>query len=149
MHRADVVDGGLRSLDWLVSLQLSPEGDFAPIGCNGFLARGGAAAAFDQQPVEACTVTSACFTAYAVSGDARWMEHGARAFDWFLGQNALQEWLYDASTGGCRDGLHADRVNRNQGAESTLSFLLALCEMRAASRTESRPAPALAVQLTT
>ena len=149
MQRTDVVDAGLRSLDWLVSLQRSPEGDFAPIGCNGFLARGGARAPFDQQPVEACTVTSACLTAYAASGDAHWMERGARAFDWFLGQNALQQWLYDPSTGGCRDGLHADRVNRNQGAESTLSFLLALCEMRAAYRGVSQPEPALALQLTT
>ena len=149
MRRADVVDGGLGSLDWLVSLQLSAHGDFAPIGCNGFLARGGAAAAFDQQPVEACTVTSACLTAYSATGDRRWMEHGARAFDWFLGQNVLQQWLYDPSTGGCRDGLHADRVNRNQGAEATLSFLLALCEMRAAYRPATQPAPALALQLTT
>ncbi|MBI2187292.1 MAG: glycosyltransferase family 4 protein [Acidobacteria bacterium] len=148
MHRNDIVDTGLRSLDWLVSLQLSREGDFAPIGCNGFLSRGGTAAAFDQQPVEACTVNSACLTAYGVSGDARWMEHGARAFDWFLGQNDLQQWLYDPSTGGCRDGLHADRTNRNQGAEATLSFLLALCEMRAVHQIESRPAPALALQLT-
>ena len=54
------------------------------------------------------------------SRDARWMEHGARAFDWFLGQNVLQQWLYDPSTGGCRDGLHADRVNRNQGAEALI-----------------------------
>ena len=149
MHRTDIVDAGLRSLDWLVSLQVSREGDFAPIGSNGFLSRGGAAAVFDQQPVEACTVTSACLTAYGVSSDARWMERGARAFDWFLGQNALQQWLYDASTGGCRDGLHADRVNRNQGAEATLSFLMALCDMRAAYRTESQRAPALALQLTT
>ena len=51
-----------------------------------------------------------------------------RAFDWFLGQNELQQPLYDPATGGCRDGLHADRVNENQGAESTLSFLLALFE---------------------
>ncbi len=149
MHRADVVDGGLRSLDWLMSLQLSAEGDFAPIGCNGFLARGGAAAAFDQQPVEAGTVTSACLTAYGATGDARWMEHGARAFDWFLGQNVLQQWVYDPATGGCWDGLHADRVNLNQGAEATLSFLLALCEMRAAYRPASQPAPALALQLAT
>jgi hypothetical protein len=149
MHRTDVVDAGLRSLDWLVALQRSPEGDFAPIGCNGFLERGGAAAAFDQQPVEACTVTSACLTAYSVCGDARWMEHGGRAFDWFLGQNALQQWLYDPSTGGCRDGLHADRANRNQGAEATLSFLLALCEMRAVHRMETQPAAALALQLAT
>ena len=77
------------------------------------------------------------------------MKHGARAFDWFLGQNVIQQWLYDASTGGCRDGLHADRVNRNQGAEATLSFLLALCDMRAASQTESQPAPAFALRLTT
>jgi hypothetical protein len=149
MHRTDIVDAGLRSLEWLVSRQLSPEGDFAPIGCNGFLTRGGAQARFDQQPVEACTVTSACITAYGLSGDARWMEHGTRAFDWFLGQNALQQWLYDPSTGGCRDGLHTDRVNRNQGAEATLSFLLALCEMRAAHPAVSQLEPALALQLTT
>ena len=78
------------------------------------------------------------------------MEHSARAFDWFLGQNVLQQWLYDPSTGGCRDGLHADRVNRNQGAEATLSFPLALCEMRAAyDQPLSQTAPALAMQLTT
>ena len=149
MHRADVVDGGLHSLDWLMSLQLSSQGEFAPIGCNGFLARGGAAAEYDQQPVEACTVTSACLTAHGVTGDARWREHSARAFDWFLGQNAVRQWLYDPSTGGCRDGLHADRVNRNQGAEATLSFLLALCEMRAAYRSDSQFAAAPAWQLTT
>jgi glycosyltransferase involved in cell wall biosynthesis len=149
MHRTDLVEAGLRSLEWLVSLQLSTQGDFAPIGCNGFLVRGGRSAPFDQQPVEACTVTSACLTAYGVDGDARWMEHGARAFDWYPGQNALQQWLYDPSTGGCRDGLHVDRVNRNQGAESTLSFLMALSEMRAAHRMGTQPAPALATQLTT
>jgi hypothetical protein len=54
-----------------------------------------------------------------------------------LGQNHLQQPLYDASTGGCRDGLHVDRANENQGAESTLSFLLALAEMRSADRTGS------------
>lgn len=149
MHRTDIVDAGVRSLDWLVSRQVSPEGDFAPIGSNGFLVRGGVQAPFDQQPVEACTVTSACLAAYGVNGDAEWMARGARAFDWFLGQNALQQWLYDPATGGCRDGLHADRVNRNQGAEATLSFLLALCEMRAGYQAVSQPERALALQLTT
>jgi len=132
----------------LVSLQVSPEGDFTPIGCNGFLERGGTQASFDQQPVEAGTVTSACLTAYRLTGNADWMAHGARAFEWFLGQNALQQWVYDPSTGGCRDGLHADRVNRNQGAEATLSFLLALCEMRGAYRAGNTPEPALTLQLT-
>ena len=148
MQRTDIVDAGLRSLEWLVSLQVSEQGEFAPIGCNGFLARGGSAAPFDQQPVEACTVTSACLTAYGVDGDARWIERAGRAFDWFLGQNALQQWLYDPSTGGCRDGLHADRANGNQGAESTLSFLMALCDMRAAHRPVTEPAASAAVQLT-
>ena len=69
-----------------------------------------------------------------MTGEARWKEHARRAFGWFVGQNHLQQSLYDPGTGGCRDGLHADRVNENQGAESTLSFLLALAEMRSVDR---------------
>ncbi|HVR18957.1 MAG TPA: hypothetical protein VMS65_04660, partial [Polyangiaceae bacterium] len=68
--------------------------------------------------------------ALRVSRRPIWAETACRAFDWFLGQNHLHEPVYDASTGGCRDGLHADRANENQGAESTLSFLLALVEMK-------------------
>lgn len=75
-------------------------------------------------------MVSACLEAHRVTGESRWVEHAGRAFNWFLGQNHLQQSLYDPSTGGCLDGLHADRVNENQGAESTLSFLLALLEMR-------------------
>ena len=55
-----------------------------------------------------------------------------RAFDWFIGWNDLGLELYSPETGGCRDGLHVDRVNGNQGAESTLAFLLSLAEMRLA-----------------
>ncbi|MGE0446716.1 MAG: glycosyltransferase family 4 protein [Vicinamibacterales bacterium] len=148
MQRPDMVETGLRSLEWLVSLQLSAQGDFAPIGCHGFLVRGGSAAPFDQQPVEACTVTSACLTAHGIDGDLVWVDRAGRAFDWFLGQNALQQWLYDPSTGGCRDGLHADRPNGNQGAESTLSFLMALCDMRAAHRTVAEPTHSPVTHLT-
>ena len=80
-------------------------------------------------------MVSACLEARArVTGDALWATHARRAFDWFLGQNQLQRSLYDPATGGCRDGLHADRANENQGAESTLSFLLALVEMRGVDR---------------
>ncbi len=77
-------------------------------------------------------MVSACLEAYRVTGEQRWRKEAQRAFDWFLGRNDLGLCLYDASTGGCRDGLHPDRVNENQGAESTLSFLLALLEMRLA-----------------
>jgi len=75
---------------------------------------------------------SACLEAYRVTGDQRWRKEAQRAFDWFLGRNDLGLCLYDVGTGGCRDGLHPDRANENQGAESTLSFLLALLEMRLA-----------------
>ena len=126
MRRPDMVDAGMRSLDWLISVQSSADGQFAPIGSNGFYERGAAPATFDQQPVEACAMVSACLEAFRVHDDRRWLTQARCAFNWFLGQNQLQHWLYDPSTGGCRDGLHVDRVNENQGAESTLSFLLAL-----------------------
>jgi hypothetical protein len=145
MRRPDMIEAGLQSLRWLMSLQVSPEGDFAAIGSDGFYRRGGTPAAFDQQPVEAGVTNSACLDAYRISGDASWLEPARRAFDWFLGRNHLQQWLYDASTGGCRDGLHADRVNRNQGAEATLTFQLALCEMRATDRIVSRQASTLEI----
>ena len=131
MRRGDMIETGLRSLEWLVAQQSSPDGRFAAIGSNGFYARGAAPAAFDQQPVEACATLSACLEAQRASGDPRWAEPGRRAFAWFLGDNHLGQWLFDAATGGCRDGVHRDRLNQNQGAESTLSFLLALHEMRA------------------
>jgi glycosyltransferase involved in cell wall biosynthesis len=134
MERPEMKAAGLRSLEWLVDVQRSPDGYFAPIGSNGFFERGKHQAVFDQQPVEAYATVSACLDARRVTGDGRWSDHARRAFDWFLGQNQLQQSLYDVTTGGCRDGLHADRVNENQGAESTLSFLLTLLEMRSADR---------------
>lgn len=123
---------GLRSLDWLAVAQSSADGYFSPIGSNGFHSRGGPKAEFDQQPLEAAAMVSASLEALRVSGEARWARYGRSAFDWFLGQNHLGTPLYDAGTGGCRDGLHRERPNENQGAESTLSFLMALLELRSA-----------------
>jgi len=127
---------GLRSLEWLVYLQRDTRGLFSPIGSNGFYPQGGARAIFDQQPVEACAMVSACLDAGRVTGDPVWREHARLAFAWFLGHNHLRQHLYDPTTGGCRDGLHADRVNENQGAEATLSFLQASVEIRALDRAE-------------
>ena len=87
---------------------------------------------FDQQPVEACATVSACQQVYRLTKESRWQTEASRAFRWFLGKNDLLTPLYDPSTGGCRDGLHPDRVNENQGAESTLSFLMALLDMQVA-----------------
>jgi hypothetical protein len=134
MDHREMKSAGLQSLEWLVAIQRSELGEFAPIGSNGFYERSGRKAAFDQQPLEACAMVAACLAAARATGEFRWTDDARRTFRWFLGQNQLQKPLYDAATGGCRDGLHSDRVNENQGAESTLSFLLALLEMRSAER---------------
>jgi glycosyltransferase involved in cell wall biosynthesis len=138
---ADMSDVALRSLDWLVGQHFSTEGTFAPVGSNGFHVRGEPRATFDQQPVEACAMVSACLDAQRITGAARFLERARHAFQWFLGQNAREAQVYDARTGGCRDGIHVDRLNENQGAESTLSFLTALAEMRAADRLAARIVP--------
>jgi len=125
-----VFDRGLEALRWLINVQSSESGDFRPIGTNGFYPRGGTRANFDQQPIEAQAMVSACLEAYRATSDAWWYERAQRAFEWFLGWNDLGLEPYSANTGGCRDALHVDRMNQNQGAESTLAFLLALAEMR-------------------
>ncbi len=128
-----MTERGLRALEWVVTVQTAGDGSFAPVGSDGHYPRRGTKAPFDQQPVEVCATMSACLDAARVTGDTRWIDRAHRQFQWFLGDNALQRSVYDAATGGCRDGLHPDRVNENQGAESTLSFQLALVELRLAT----------------
>jgi glycosyltransferase involved in cell wall biosynthesis len=129
-----MTEAGLESLGWLADLQRADVagGHFVPIGSNGFYQRGGERARFDQQPVEAQAMVSASLVAYRITGDKRWRKEARRAFEWFLGRNDLNLSIYDPTTGGCRDGLHPDRPNENQGAESTLAFLQALLELRLA-----------------
>jgi glycosyltransferase involved in cell wall biosynthesis len=124
------VEVGLRSLEWLVGVQTAPQGHFRAVGTNGWFRRGQEPARFDQQPLEASATVSACLAAYRATEDPAWLGHARTAFEWFLGRNDLGQPLYDPATGGCRDGLHPDRTNQNQGAESTLAFLLALAEMK-------------------
>ncbi len=126
---AQMLAAGLGALSWLTEVQRSAEGYFAPVGSNGFYPRRAERAKFDQQPLEACATVSACVDAWRVTGDDKWAREARRAFRWFLGENHLHVSLYDPTTGGCRDGLHLERPNENQGAESTLSFLLALVDM--------------------
>jgi glycosyltransferase involved in cell wall biosynthesis len=126
-----MVSAGLEALEWLAAVQRCElKGHFVPIGSHGFYSKKTEKARFDQQPVEACAAVSAFLQAYRATGKGRWRKDAWTAFNWFLGDNDLQVALYDPSTGGCRDGLHPDRANENQGAESTLSFLMALLEMR-------------------
>jgi hypothetical protein len=126
---------GIQALRWLVGVQTSRRGRLRPIGSNGFYPRNGRRADFDQQPIEAQATASACLEAYRATADPWWYEQAQRAFDWFLGWNDLGLELYARQTGGCRDGLHEDRSNENQGAESMLAFLLSLTEMRLTQNT--------------
>jgi glycosyltransferase involved in cell wall biosynthesis len=135
MDNGPMLELGLKTLRWLTKIQTSDAGSFRPIGSNGFYPRGKERAVFDQQPIEAQVTISACIEAYQATGDMFWVAEARRAFEWFLGRNDLGLALYDSATGGCRDGLHVDRLSQNQGAESTLAFLLALAEMQALQNT--------------
>ena len=99
---------------------------FSFVGCNGWFERGGTKASFDQQPIEAASTVMMLRAAYDATQNDRFLKLQRKAFDWFLGRNDLHIPLYDFRTKGCNDGLAHDGININQGAESTLSFLLSL-----------------------
>jgi len=128
----EMVDAGLESLCWITEIQKSDSAGrhFVPIGSNGFYEKNGKRARFDQQPIEAQAMVSACLEAYRITNDEKWIKEARRSFEWFLGRNDLNLSIYDPVTGGCRDGLHPDRLNENQGAESTLAFLHSLLELK-------------------
>lgn len=125
----EMLQAGLRSLEWLMGLQTDPKGHFVPVGNNGWYPRGGEKARFDQQPIEAQEMIDACNEAFMVTNDLKWLNHAQRCLEWFLGRNDLNVPLYDHKTGGCCDGLQADGPNRNQGAESTLACFLSFLSL--------------------
>jgi glycosyltransferase involved in cell wall biosynthesis len=124
-----IVETGFDALEWIVSVQKDENGCFSPVGNRGWCRRGGQKPRFDQQPVEAHATLEACLAAFDATRDRRWLGRAERAFEWFLGRNDMLWPLYDASTGGCRDGLMPQGMNENQGAESTLAWLLSLLRM--------------------
>jgi len=130
MQRDDMIDVGKRALQWLFDRQTNADGMLSIVGTDGWYPRGGVRAQFDQQPIEAHGLVEACIEAYHVTREEHWTRRARSAFLWFLGDNDLRTPLYDFTTGGCRDGLRADRVNENQGAESTLAWLLSLFLMQ-------------------
>ncbi|MFH1975036.1 MAG: glycosyltransferase family 4 protein [Pseudomonadota bacterium] len=129
MHRNDMIDMGLNSLKWLLAIQ-TEDNHFVPIGSTGWYGKGGPRARFDQQPVEANAMVEACVEAFNVTRDHTWFENAVTCFNWFLGHNDLNMPLYDPKTGGCRDGLMADGINQNEGAESSLAWLLSLMTLQ-------------------
>ena len=124
-----MLKSGIDSLHWLTTVQTSSRGHFQPVGTDKIFERGSSKPVFDQQPIEAYSTISACLEAYLTTKDKHWHNEAEKAMHWFLGANDLGVPLYEPANGGCYDGLHVDRVNRNQGAESTIAFLLSLYEM--------------------
>jgi hypothetical protein len=129
LPESQALDVGMEALSWLSKVQTAEFGHFRPIGNDGFYTAGATRADFDQQPLEAHATVSACIAAWRADGNRRWLREAERAFDWFLGRNDVGLPLHDAETGGCCDGLQPNRVNANQGAESSLAFSLSLVEL--------------------
>ena len=121
---------GLNSLKWLIDIQTNKEnGYLSVIGNKKWFRRNKEKGKFDQQPVEVAALIDACYEAYLSTKDDFFLDRMNWAFRWFLGQNALEESLYNPKTGGCKDGLLPTGVNKNEGAESLLSWLLSLLKM--------------------
>lgn len=130
LGRTEMTDVGLATLDWLLRNGVAADGLFSPVGNRGWWTREGARACFDQQPIEAGSVVLAAEAAFEVTADTRYVDAAECAYGWFLGENRLRLSIADPSRGGCRDGLGADGLNENQGAESTLMWLAALEAIR-------------------
>ncbi|HRK29803.1 MAG TPA: glycosyltransferase family 4 protein [Tepidisphaeraceae bacterium] len=137
MANEAMLNCGLRALEWLVALQITDAGRISLIGNNGWLTRSGVRARFDQQPIEAMAMVEACADAFRVTGDEAWSDRARQFVDWFLGSNDSQTVIYDPQTGGCRDGLLSAGPNLNQGAESTLAWLISLLTLMDLNRSRT------------
>ena len=138
MGDSDVLGVGLNMLEWLLENQTEGGSWFSPIGCHGFWKRGGEKAKFDQQPLEAWAMVSACLQAAEATSDTSWAERAAVCAAWFTGYNDLGLDLYDRVSGGCHDALRAAHWNENQGAESTIACQMAIVEMMLAKQKAKR-----------
>jgi len=115
---------GKVTLDFLINQSFN--GDVCePIGQSGWFKRGEEKKMYDQQPEEVASLVLALKTMFDLSGDIYYQSKMVQAFDWFLGNNSLNQVVYSQRTGGCYDGIGKDQTNLNQGAESTISYLLA------------------------
>ena len=133
------LDAGLAALCWLETQQTAPDGSFLPVGSERVYRIGEARPLWDGQPVEVYATVAATLEAHRATGNAAWLAAARRALEWLVGRNALGLSLYDPETGGCRDGLHRDRTNANQGAESTLALWLSVAEYARAARLAVAP----------
>ncbi|MFC1901012.1 glycosyltransferase [Chloroflexota bacterium] len=115
---------GKSTLDFLIKKSFV-DGILMPIGQEGWYRKGRKRYHFDQQPEEVTALINALNTCYFVTKDKYYSDLMHQAFFWFLGDNSLKQVVYDRTTGGCYDGIGRETINLNQGAESTISYLMA------------------------
>lgn len=116
-------DIALKTMAFLDKLTLS-NGYLSPVGNDGWYYRGGKFPTFDQQAIETMAMVLMHFQAYQIFRKPQYIEKMFLSYKWFLGENTLRAPLYDHETKGCCDGLLPTGINRNQGAESTLAYLI-------------------------
>ena len=121
------------SFDFLVEVQVIDE-KFVPIGNKGWYKKGGQRATYDQQPIEASSMVEAALTAFQLTNEEMYQRVAYIAFEWFLGKNTQNVRAYDPTTGACYDGVNPQGLNLNQGAEATISYLLARLELETLSQ---------------
>jgi glycosyltransferase involved in cell wall biosynthesis len=129
ISRTDMFDAGISTLEWLFEKQMSSEGHISIIGNKNWHKNNEKESKFDQQPIEIMNMIISCSSAFMFTGDEYWFDKARKCFIWFLGQNDLGVQIYNYQTGGCRDGLHSQGTNANEGAESTLAWLISLLTM--------------------
>lgn len=128
LNNYTLLDAGTKLLDWLIAHQFDND-YFSPVGNDGWFSRDNKPR-YDQQPLEAHGMLDACLSAARLTHENKYNEYAKKAFHWFIGNNSHGVSLYDFSTGGCRDGLHENGLNKNQGAESTISWLSSLLKIK-------------------
>ena len=133
------------SLNFLISTCFE-KNIFFPIGQQGWYLKGKERAYFDQQPIEASSMVQTLLVAHQVTGDQKYLDDSVRAFNWFLGDNMLKQALYNEMTGGCYDGLGKTSININQGAESTISYILARLSLEEELSNSRKQIPVTPVQ---
>jgi uncharacterized protein YyaL (SSP411 family) len=112
------------SFDFLLSLTFNDRG-IKLVSNKSWLHKGHKPEEFGEQPIDVAYTILALDRFYEVFGDIAYLEKAQVAFNWFLGSNHLSQIIYNPCTGGCYDGLEQTHVNLNQGAESTVSYLIA------------------------
>ncbi len=122
--KSKYLDAAKESMDFLLKTQMV-NSKFVPIGNDGWYKRGGKRAFYDQQPLEASAMVEGNIDAFYATGNERYARMAKVIFQWFLGKNTQNVMVYNPKTAGCFDGVTPEKVNMNQGGESSISYLIA------------------------